>query len=71
MHTKDEIHTTFVTLACPPCCLRLQHAILESVNGLKALSVGRVVVVNNRQHLNALGVILQVGACVCVFILVA
>ncbi|MEQ2198034.1 hypothetical protein XENOCAPTIV_006663, partial [Xenoophorus captivus] len=35
--------------------------ILESVNGLKALSVGRVIVVNNRQHLNALGVILQVG----------
>ncbi|KAI4818074.1 hypothetical protein KUCAC02_011439 [Chaenocephalus aceratus] len=39
----------------------LQRAILESVNGLKALSVGRVVVVNNKQHLNALGVILQVS----------
>lgn len=39
----------------------LQQAVLESVNGLKALSVGRVVVVNNRQHLNALGVILQVS----------
>lgn len=38
---------------------------MESVNGLKALSVGRVVVVNNRQHLNALGVILQVGVRVC------
>lgn len=44
----------------------LQQAILESVNGLKALSVGRVVVVNNKQHLNALGVILQVPAWVCV-----
>ncbi|XP_037548858.1 helicase SKI2W [Nematolebias whitei] len=40
----------------------LQRAILESVNGLKALSVGRVVVVNNKQHLNALGVILQVSS---------
>ncbi|XP_013856536.1 helicase SKI2W, partial [Austrofundulus limnaeus] len=40
----------------------LQRAILESVNGLKALSVGRVVVVNNNQHLNALGVILQVSS---------
>ncbi|XP_061885977.1 helicase SKI2W [Entelurus aequoreus] len=39
----------------------LQHAILESVSGLKALSVGRVVVVNNKQHPNALGVILQVS----------
>ncbi|KAM4724641.1 superkiller complex protein 2 [Anableps anableps] len=39
----------------------LQQTIMESVNGLKALSVGRVVVVNNRQHLNALGVILQVS----------
>jgi len=38
-----------------------QRGILESVNGLKALSVGRVVVVNNKQHLNALGVILQAG----------
>uniref|UniRef100_A0A3P8NZN3 SKI2 homolog, superkiller viralicidic activity 2-like n=1 Tax=Astatotilapia calliptera TaxID=8154 RepID=A0A3P8NZN3_ASTCA len=40
----------------------VQHAILESVNGLKALSVGRVIVVNNKQHLNALGVILQVSS---------
>uniref|UniRef100_A0A669CUB2 SKI2 subunit of superkiller complex n=1 Tax=Oreochromis niloticus TaxID=8128 RepID=A0A669CUB2_ORENI len=39
-----------------------EHAILESVNGLKALSVGRVIVVNNKQHLNALGVILQVSS---------
>uniref|UniRef100_A0A8D3BET5 SKI2 subunit of superkiller complex n=1 Tax=Scophthalmus maximus TaxID=52904 RepID=A0A8D3BET5_SCOMX len=39
----------------------LQRAILESMSGLKALSVGRVVVVNNKQHLNALGVILQVS----------
>uniref|UniRef100_A0A671P3I5 Helicase SKI2W-like n=1 Tax=Sinocyclocheilus anshuiensis TaxID=1608454 RepID=A0A671P3I5_9TELE len=34
---------------------------LQSVNGLKALSVGRVVIVNNSQHHNALGVILQVS----------
>ncbi|KAG8005225.1 Helicase SKI2W, partial [Nibea albiflora] len=39
-----------------------QRAILESVNGLKALSVGRVVVVNNKQHHNALGVLLQVSS---------
>nr|XP_061808653.1 superkiller complex protein 2-like [Nerophis lumbriciformis] len=51
-HTVTELHTTRDIL---------QHAILESVNGLKALSVGRVVVVNNKQHLNALGVILQVS----------
>ncbi|XP_052441008.1 helicase SKI2W-like isoform X2 [Carassius gibelio] len=38
-----------------------QRAVLESVNGLKALSVGRVVMVNNSQHHNALGVILQVS----------
>ncbi|XP_051949241.1 helicase SKI2W [Xyrauchen texanus] len=39
----------------------LQRAVLESMNGLKALSVGRVVIVNNVQHHNALGVILQVS----------
>ncbi|KAM8885057.1 superkiller complex protein 2 [Synchiropus picturatus] len=39
----------------------LQGAILESTSGLKALSVGRVVVVNNSQHFNALGVIVQVS----------
>lgn len=33
---------------------------MESVNGLKSLSVGRVVVVKNEDHHNALGVILQV-----------
>uniref|UniRef100_A0A4W5N4I8 SKI2 subunit of superkiller complex n=1 Tax=Hucho hucho TaxID=62062 RepID=A0A4W5N4I8_9TELE len=44
----------------------LQCAVLGSVNGLKALSVGRVVVVNNKQHFNALGVLLQVCVCVCV-----
>ncbi|XP_029976354.1 superkiller complex protein 2 [Salarias fasciatus] len=52
-HTVTELRTTMDTL---------QRAILESVNGLKALSVGRVVVVNNKQHLNALGVILQVSS---------
>ncbi|KAJ7999933.1 hypothetical protein DPEC_G00199540 [Dallia pectoralis] len=40
----------------------LQCAVLGSLNGLKALSVGRVVVVNNKQHFNALGVILQVSS---------
>lgn len=33
---------------------------MESVNGLKSLSMGRVVVVKNEEHHNALGVILQV-----------
>ncbi|XP_062266120.1 helicase SKI2W [Platichthys flesus] len=51
-HTVTELRTTTDAL---------QQAILESVNGLKALSVGRVVVVNNKQHLNALGVLLQVS----------
>uniref|UniRef100_A0A3Q1G5P9 SKI2 subunit of superkiller complex n=1 Tax=Acanthochromis polyacanthus TaxID=80966 RepID=A0A3Q1G5P9_9TELE len=51
-HTVTELRTTTEAL---------QRAILESVNGLKALSVGRVIVVNNKQHLNALGVILQVS----------
>ncbi|XP_059206535.1 helicase SKI2W [Centropristis striata] len=51
-HTVTELRTTTEAL---------QRAVLESVNGLKALSVGRVVVVNNKQHLNALGVILQVS----------
>ncbi|XP_028256030.1 superkiller complex protein 2 [Parambassis ranga] len=52
-HTVTELQTTREIL---------QRAILESVNGLKTLSVGRVVVVNNKQHLNALGVILQVSS---------
>ncbi|XP_058474761.1 helicase SKI2W [Solea solea] len=52
-HTVTELRTTTEAL---------QRAMLESVNGLKALSVGRVVVVNNEQHLNALGVILQVSS---------
>ncbi|XP_035039239.1 helicase SKI2W [Hippoglossus stenolepis] len=51
-HTVTELRTTNEAL---------QRAILESVNGLKALSVGRVVVANNKQHLNALGVLLQVS----------
>uniref|UniRef100_A0A3Q2CAU4 SKI2 subunit of superkiller complex n=1 Tax=Cyprinodon variegatus TaxID=28743 RepID=A0A3Q2CAU4_CYPVA len=51
-HTVTELQNTREAL---------QQAILESVNGLKALSVGRVVIVNNKQHLNALGVILQVS----------
>ncbi|CAL8299284.1 unnamed protein product [Lota lota] len=40
----------------------LQRATLESVSGLKALSTGRVIVVNSNQHPNALGVILQVSS---------
>lgn len=52
-HTITEMRYTTETL---------QQAVLESVNGLKALSVGRVVVVNNDQHHNALGVILQVSS---------
>ncbi|XP_034016125.1 helicase SKI2W [Thalassophryne amazonica] len=52
-HTITELRIITETLQC---------AVLESVSGLKALSVGRVVVVNNKQHLNALGVILQVSS---------
>ncbi|XP_016847296.2 superkiller complex protein 2 isoform X1 [Anolis carolinensis] len=39
----------------------IQRRVMESLNGLKALSVGRVIVVNNQEHKNALGMILQVG----------
>lgn len=41
---------------------QIQHRIIESVNGLKSLSAGRVVVVKNQEHHNALGVILQVSS---------
>uniref|UniRef100_A0A671QXI1 Helicase SKI2W-like n=1 Tax=Sinocyclocheilus anshuiensis TaxID=1608454 RepID=A0A671QXI1_9TELE len=51
-HTITELRITTETL---------QRAVLESMNGLKALSVGRVVIVSNGQHHNALGVILQVS----------
>ncbi|XP_021511553.1 superkiller complex protein 2 [Meriones unguiculatus] len=40
----------------------IQRRIMESVNGLKSLSAGRVVVVKNEEHHNALGVILQVSS---------
>ncbi|KAG8505791.1 Helicase SKI2W [Galemys pyrenaicus] len=40
----------------------IQKHIIESVNGLKSLSAGRVVVVKNQDHHNALGVILQVSS---------
>ncbi|XP_078502024.1 superkiller complex protein 2 [Lissotriton helveticus] len=40
----------------------IQRKVMESVNGLKSLSVGRVVIVTNQQHKNALGVILQVSS---------
>ncbi|XP_042307058.1 helicase SKI2W isoform X2 [Sceloporus undulatus] len=40
----------------------IQRRVMESVNGLKALSVGRVIVVKNQEHRNALGVILQVSS---------
>ncbi|XP_056154430.1 helicase SKI2W [Lampris incognitus] len=52
-HTVTELRITTEAL---------QHATLESVSGLKALSVGRVILINNKQHLNALGVILQVSS---------
>lgn len=62
-----HIHTARIkldhSLDFLPAFFWFQRAILESVNGLKALSVGRVVVVNNKQHFNALGVILQVDVC--------
>uniref|UniRef100_A0A8C5WTI5 SKI2 subunit of superkiller complex n=1 Tax=Laticauda laticaudata TaxID=8630 RepID=A0A8C5WTI5_LATLA len=41
---------------------RIQKRVMESMNGLKALSVGRVIVVNTQEHKNALGVILQVSS---------
>ncbi|XP_072845130.2 superkiller complex protein 2 isoform X1 [Pogona vitticeps] len=40
----------------------IQRRVMESMNGLKALSVGRVVVVKNQEHQNALGVVLQVSS---------
>ncbi|XP_045397690.1 helicase SKI2W isoform X1 [Lemur catta] len=40
----------------------IQRRIVESVNGLKSLSVGRVVVVKNQEHHSTLGVILQVSS---------
>ncbi|XP_033719941.1 superkiller complex protein 2 isoform X3 [Tursiops truncatus] len=40
----------------------IQRRIIESVNGLKSLSAGRVVIVKNQKHHNALGVILQVSS---------
>uniref|UniRef100_A0A8C8SVB5 Ski2 like RNA helicase n=1 Tax=Pelusios castaneus TaxID=367368 RepID=A0A8C8SVB5_9SAUR len=40
----------------------IQRRIVESSSGLKALAPGRVVIVNNRAHRNALGVILQVSS---------
>ncbi|MGH0148881.1 UNVERIFIED_CONTAM: hypothetical protein FKN15_049128 [Acipenser sinensis] len=40
----------------------LQKRVMESVNGLKALSAGRVVLVTNSLHSNALGLILQVSS---------
>ncbi|XP_016070814.1 PREDICTED: helicase SKI2W isoform X3 [Miniopterus natalensis] len=40
----------------------IQQRVIESVNGLKSLSAGRVVVVQSREHHNALGVILQVSS---------
>ncbi|KAI5087367.1 helicase SKI2W isoform X1 [Silurus meridionalis] len=51
-HTLTELRITTEAL---------QQAVMESVNGIKALSVGRVVVVNNAQHFNALAVLLQVS----------
>lgn len=51
-HTVTELRIT---------AQALQTAVMESSSGLKSLSVGRVIVVNNKQHCNALGVVLQVS----------
>nr|KAF6363628.1 Ski2 like RNA helicase [Pipistrellus kuhlii] len=40
----------------------IQRRVMESVNGLKSLSAGRVVVVKSQEHHNALGVVLQVSS---------
>lgn len=40
----------------------IQRRLAESASGLKALAPGRVVIVNNPAHRNALGVILQVSS---------
>lgn len=40
----------------------IQRRVVESVNGLKSLATGRVVVVQNQEYHNALGVILQVSS---------
>lgn len=40
----------------------IQRHVMESVNGLKSLSAGRVVIVKNQEHHNALGVTLQVSS---------
>ncbi|KAM9119587.1 LOW QUALITY PROTEIN: superkiller complex protein 2 [Pangshura tecta] len=40
----------------------IQRRVAESASGLKALAPGRVVIVNNPAHRNALGVILQVSS---------
>ncbi|XP_067416357.1 superkiller complex protein 2 [Emydura macquarii macquarii] len=40
----------------------IQRRIVESPSGLKTLAPGRVVIVNNQAHRNALGVILQVSS---------
>ena len=61
--TPEPRPSISVTLLIPFLLVSaLQHRIIESVNGLKSLSVGRVVVVKNQEHHNALGVILQVRA---------
>ena len=61
--TPEPRPSISVTLLIPFLLVSaLQHRIIESVNGLKSLSAGRVVVVKNQEHHNALGVILQVRA---------
>ncbi|XP_050775552.1 SKI2 subunit of superkiller complex protein isoform X2 [Gopherus flavomarginatus] len=40
----------------------IQRRVAESASGLKALAPGRVVIVSNRAHRNAVGVILQVSS---------
>ncbi|XP_032903432.1 helicase SKI2W-like [Amblyraja radiata] len=66
--TQSRFRTQMIALLTSPCAERTnsvpltpQKMIMESTSVLKALSAGRVVVVKNRQHNNALGVILQVS----------
>ncbi|XP_064408101.1 superkiller complex protein 2-like [Latimeria chalumnae] len=58
---KKKTSTNLISLTLSLSISFLQKRLIESVNGLKALSVGQVVIVNTQCHQNALGVILQVS----------
>uniref|UniRef100_A0A8D0DT23 SKI2 subunit of superkiller complex n=1 Tax=Salvator merianae TaxID=96440 RepID=A0A8D0DT23_SALMN len=61
----SSIFTLKMAIEARKVTLGLVHGwrrVMESVNGLKALSVGRVIIVKNQEHRNALGVILQVSS---------